>query len=206
MIITKIEQFAKGRYRVFIDEEFAFVLYSGELRTYGVEEGEELSEHNYEIIVSEVLVKRARLRAMNLLMKHSYTIRQLRNKLSDGGYPDNIIQNAIDYVCSFGYVDDTQYAYDYFLSHNLDKSVTRIKQDLINKGVDKDIIDQAYLKIMDSTDAVDEATQIEHLLEKRRFDKNNATFEEKQKTCAYLLRKGYSMTSIKNAINVNFYD
>lgn len=204
MIVTKIEQYAKGRYRIFIDEEYAFVLYQGELKTYHIEEGEPIEEKNYELIMSEVLVKRARLRAMNLLMKRNYTVRQLRDKLSDGGYPEEIIQNAIDYVCSYGYVDDMEYASEYIRIHNMDKSITRIKQDLIKKGIDKDIITKALDEKMNSVDAVDEYTQVIKLLEKRHFDRENSTYEETTKVYAYLMRKGYSSSVINKAIRTNF--
>jgi len=40
MIITDLVDFNKKRVKVFIDEEFAFVLYKGELNLYGIKVGE----------------------------------------------------------------------------------------------------------------------------------------------------------------------
>ena len=50
MTVTKIEAVAntKTRYKVFLDEQFAFVLYKGELSRYHVTVGEDISEDIYE--------------------------------------------------------------------------------------------------------------------------------------------------------------
>ena len=44
MTVTGIEEINNKKIRVFIDNEFAFVLYKGELRLYGIREGEEIGE------------------------------------------------------------------------------------------------------------------------------------------------------------------
>ena len=41
MTVTKIEAVTKTRYKVYVDEQFAFVLYKGELSRYQVTEGSE---------------------------------------------------------------------------------------------------------------------------------------------------------------------
>ena len=110
MIVTKTEAVAKTRYRVYIDGQFAFVLYKSELSRYQVREGQELGEGIYEKIRAEVLVKRAKIRAMHLLNAMGRTEAQLRMKLGQGGYPEDVVDEALSYVKSFGYVDDLNYA------------------------------------------------------------------------------------------------
>ncbi len=88
MKVTRILELSKSRSKVYIDEEFAFVLYKGELRLYHVREGEELSEEDYNKIILEVLPKRAKLRAMNVLMGREETSEELRRKLVSGGYTE----------------------------------------------------------------------------------------------------------------------
>jgi len=67
MLVTQVTELSKSRSKVYIDQEFAFVLYKGELRLYHIKEGQQLSEEDYRTIMQEVLPKRAKLRAMNLL-------------------------------------------------------------------------------------------------------------------------------------------
>ena len=46
MTVTKIEEVTKAKCRIEIDQEFAFVLYKGELRMYHIREGEEFDPVN----------------------------------------------------------------------------------------------------------------------------------------------------------------
>ena len=98
MIVTDIVEMDKKRSKIYINGEFAFVIYKGELRDYSIKEGQELSESNYQEILDVVLPKRCKLRAMNLLQKKDYTEKQLRDKLSEGLYPREIIDDAIHIV------------------------------------------------------------------------------------------------------------
>ncbi|MGN1146672.1 MAG: regulatory protein RecX, partial [Acetatifactor sp.] len=64
MIVTQIVEMSKTRSKIYIDQEFAFVLYKGELRLYHICEGQEIAWEDYRTIMEEVLPKRAKLRAM----------------------------------------------------------------------------------------------------------------------------------------------
>ena len=121
MIVTGLEELTKSRSRVSIDGEFAFVLYKGELRHFHLQVGEELGKKDYETIMQEILPKRAKLRAMNLLLKKDYTTAKLREKLLLGGYPEEIVDIALEYVASFHYVDDLRFAMDFIRCHQEDR-------------------------------------------------------------------------------------
>ncbi len=117
MTITGIEEMNHKKVRVYIDNEFAFVLYKGELRSYQIKEGSEIKEAEYLEITEKLLPKRAKLRCMNLLKAKSYTEKQLRDKLVQGEYRKEAIEEAIGYVKSYGYVDDRKYAEDFITYH-----------------------------------------------------------------------------------------
>ena len=67
--ITNIEELDKKRSKVYIDYEFAFVLYKGEIRQYKLEIGQALEEQVYFDIKKKLLPKRAKKRCLNLLQK-----------------------------------------------------------------------------------------------------------------------------------------
>lgn len=201
MIVTNIEDLAKGRYRVSLDGEFAFVLYRGELTKYKIELDKELEQEKYFYILDELLPKRAKLRAMNLLMKHSFTEQQLRNKLIEGEYPDRIIDEAMEYVKSFHYIDDEAYTRDFITSHSSDKSIARMRMDLSNKGIHKDVFNKVLMELEEQGDSIDENTQINKLLYKKKYNPRNATYEETLKIYAFLMRKGYSFEQIRKCID-----
>ena len=202
MTITDIVELDKKRCKIFIDGEFAFVLYKGELREYDIKSGNEISESVYESINSEVLSKRAKLRAMNLLQKKDYTEKQLRDKLQEGLYSQELIDEAIDYVKSYRYLDDERFARDYITYHMEMRSRNRILQDLTGKGISKDVIisimDELYSESEEATGDI-EAEQINKLLIKKHFD-NDMDYKDKQKIMAFLIRRGYTMDSIRRAM------
>ncbi len=206
MTVTNIQNIGRNRYKVFSDEGFLFVLYAKELSYYNIEVGSDISEAVYDEIREEVLTGRAKLRAMNLLMKHAFSEKGLYVKLVDGGYPEDIAAKAVGYVKAFGYVDDEAFAYDYVTSHADDKSIRRITQDLINKGISGEVIDKAFAKASDSEEGVDEETQIRALLAKRNFDPADADLNMINKTYKFLLGKGYSSEMIRRVLSVSAFE
>ncbi len=183
-----------------MDGEFAFVLYKGEIREYKLRVGEEMSQSAYDEVMTLVLPKRAKLRAMNLLQKKDYTEKQLRDKLSDGDYPAEFIDDAIAYVKSFNYIDDERYARDYIAYHMSSRSRNRIIQDLSAKGISKDIY-QDILDELYQEDGDAELDQIKKLLIKKHYDPEITEFADKQKIMAFLMRKGYNSSDIRRAMD-----
>jgi len=202
MRVTQIVELSKSRSKIYIEQEFAFVLYKGELRLYHVKEDEELAEEDYRIIMQEVLPKRAKLRAMNLLKSREYTTAQLRAKLKQGFYPDAVIEEALEYVASFHYTDDLRYAIDFMTYNVKSKSRKRIEQDLQNKGISGEIIGKAWLAWQEQGGEQDEQAMIAELLEKKNFNPETADYKEKQKIYAFLMRKGFSAELICRSMNV----
>ena len=200
MTVTGIKEITKSRMKIDIDGEFAFVLYKGELRIYGIKENQELSEENYQKILIEVLPKRAKLRAMNLLKSRAYTAFQLREKLEAGGYPKKIIEEAIDYVASFGYVNDSQYAMDFIEYNKEKKSKNRIFMDLYKKGISKELIEEAWKDAVGEDRQELEKEQIIHWIQKKNFPLETASLREKQKMMAFLYRKGFTNELIRSVL------
>lgn len=204
MKVTQIVELSKARSKVYIEQEFAFVLYKGELRLYHVREGEDISDENYHLILSEILPKRAKLRAMNLLTHKEYTVNQLRTKLKEGFYPENVIQEALDYVASYHYTDDLRYAVDYINSYESSRSHRRIEQDLQKRGISKDVLEKAWLEWEDKGGMQDEQEMICRLLEKKNYDPDSADRKEQQRIYGYLMRKGFSGEQIQKAMRIKY--
>ena len=124
MYVTKIEPVTKTKYKVFIDGQFAFVLYKGELSRYHIAQDTEVDERLVSQILSEIVLKRAKLRAMHLLTDMDRTESQLRTKLKQGLYPDDIIEQAMKTkimqgdLCS---ADRTARAKKKFMHHSVRK-------------------------------------------------------------------------------------
>ncbi len=197
MTVTKLEPVTKTKYKVFLNEEFAFVLYKGELSRYGIREGEEVEEDLRQRVMDEVIYKRARLRAMHLLEDMDRTESGLREKLRQGLYPEEAIEGAIKYVKSFGYIDDLQYAKRFIDSRKSSKSRREIYAQLCSKGVSPDKIELAFEECCE-TDGEKEA--ILQLIRKKRVNPVHASEEEMRRLYGYLARKGFRYDEIRQVI------
>ena len=146
--------------------------------------------------------KRAKLRCMHLLEKRDYTEKELRQKLTNGKteYTQEEMDSAIEYVKSFRYVDDGRYACKYIEAMSSRKSRRQIEQELYQKGVDKELIQEAF----EMTGEVPEEEQIARWMEKRHYDPESADPKEKQKMYAFLARKGFRPENIQRALKAEF--
>lgn len=199
MIVTSIEPLTKTRFKVYIDGQFSFVLYKGELSRYHICEEQKLKEETYHKIITEVVTKRAKLRALHLLENMDRTESQLRTKLKQGQYTDDIVDQAIDYVKSFGYMNDLEYARRYISSKNKTKSKWEIHAGLCQKGVNHQLVDQAIEEFFEEHNDME---AIRSILKKKRFDPEKADDKEKQRISSYLNRKGFRYDDIRQVIQV----
>ena len=86
MRIERVESLDKRKCKVFTDEDFAFLLYNGELEKYGVCEGAVLEERTERELL-DLLSRRAHERALNLLKVQDRTEGEMCRRLFQDGYP-----------------------------------------------------------------------------------------------------------------------
>lgn len=197
MVVTKIEPVTKTKYKIFVDEQFAFVLYKGELSRYHLKENDALTEDLFHKIKTEVILKRARLRAMHLLNDMARTESGLREKLRQGLYTEDIIEQAVRYVKSFGYVDDYKYAQNFIESRKESKSKKEIYAMLCSKGIAREEIDMAFEECYNTQS---ERAAIAQVLRKKRFDNWSGDEEKTRKIYGYLARKGFQYEDIRQVV------
>ena len=192
MEITKIQALTKQKYRIFLDGESAFAVYKGELSRYHLEEGAVLPPEVYEELVNRVLKKRATLRAMHILERTDKTEAQLRRKLEESEYPKEAVESAIAYVTSYGYLDDRRYAEHYIEGKKQGKGKARLKMELVQKGISREIIEE----VLESTDFGETREMIRQIILKKRKTDIPMNEKEKQRLYGFLMRKGFSSSDI----------
>ena len=200
MQITDIKSVSKTKFKVYLDGQFAFTLYKGELFRYRIQEDGELSEEVYQEIREKVVLKRAKLRAMHLLNDMDRTESQLRTKLLNGDYPADIVDEAIAYVKSFGYINDESYIRRFIESRKNSKSKKEIYALLMKKGVDMEQVQEILSEYYGAEDSLN---AIRDLLRKKRYDPKSATDQEMRKIYGYLARKGFGYEDIRQVIQIN---
>ena len=149
----------------------------------------------------EDALKQAKLKALSLLTDMDRTEAQLRQKLKQKSYEDDVVEQAIDYVKSFGYIDDAKYAERFIENRKKTKSRQEISALLSQKGVKRELITEALAACYTSEDAVE---AIRYLADKKHYSLEASTDVEKKKICDYLLRKGFYYEDIRQVIQVSF--
>ena len=191
MRIERVESLDKRKSKVFTDEDFAFLLYNGELEKYGICEGAVLEAGAAREIL-ELLGRRARERALNLLKVQDRTEGEMIRRLSQDGYPEAIVQETIAFLQEYHFVDDARYAANYLQMHGKRKSQAELKLYLQRKGVPREIIrEQLEGAEHDSGEA------IRALLEKKHYRAGETEPEQEKKIIAYLMRRGFSWEDVR---------
>lgn len=142
--------------------------------------------------------KKAIEKAMQLLLYKDRTERELSERLKQTGFSEQAIRAAMEYVESFGYIDDLRYATNYVSFRRESKSRREIIYKLREKGVADNTIEQAL-----EEEYQGEGEAIRNLLKKRLKGKKIEELErrERDKHIAYLCRKGYSYSEIQRALD-----
>lgn len=192
ILITRFEKLDKGKRRIRFENGESCIVYYSEVRGLHLEEGTYISCEIYEKILKDIVGKRTKKRALHLLEQMDRTEQQLREKLMASEYPARCIDEAIEYVKSFHYLDDERYA-ETFTRYKKDRmSRQQIKQKLMMKGVSRDIISNAIEEEYD----VDETVHIRNILEKKQFSYEVADDGEFRRVYNYLLRRGFRSSDI----------
>ena len=137
----------------------------------------------------------ARKKAMDLLLRMDRTEKNLRDKLREKEFSDEEIEDAVQYVKGFHYLDDERFAETYIRFHENEKSRLRLRQDLIRKGVDRELCEQKLRELY----AGDEDAQIRYFLEKKQYSPDMEE-KEKRRIYAFLARKGFETAKIYQAM------
>lgn len=198
MLIIEVSEIDKKRMLIKTEEGISFVLYKGEVRRYSLQVGGDISAEEYEEIHNEILIKRARKRALFLLEKMERTESQLRDKLRQGFYGEDIIEDAVSYVKKYHYIDDMRYAETYVRYQKEKKSRRQIQMTLMQKGIEKEKIDQA---IEAEYKQETEQELIQKWIEKKHYSVSEADIKEKQKMYQFLMRKGFCSQDILHVLN-----
>ena len=140
---------------------------------------------------------KAKKRALYLLTDMDRTEKELRDRLKKAGYSEDTIARTMEYVRSFGYIDDRKYTEKFIYFAKGKKSRVRIVYDLVKKGISGDIIDAAFETVGDW----DEKDLIRDLAEKKLRNMDVSDPAVYRRTVSYLTRKGFQGSDIIAVLN-----
>mgnify|MGYP002581957942 CR=1 FL=1 len=188
--VVRIEPY-KNRNKVVLDNEEKFLLYKGDIRKFKLESNQEISKVTYNEI-KQLLYERGKERALYILDKTFKTEKQIKDKLIQEMYPEDVIKRILEFLKKYDIINDKRYASMYIEY----KGKT---QDLMIKGISQDIISESF----ESTDYSD-ADSLKKIIDKRAKRYNLDDRKDLQKLYQYLMGKGYKYSDIKNELSEYF--
>lgn len=144
MKITAIVPDGKTRSKIYLDGEYAGVLWNRELAGCRLTEERELTDAEWREVVETAILPRGRKKALDLLRVQDRCRKELEDKLLASGYTPEQVSGILQYVEQFPYLDDVRYALHYFCSAGKRKSFRQMQYELRGKGVSERDISEAY--------------------------------------------------------------
>ena len=201
MQITEIKKIGRGnRYSIFIDGVFDGTLEAEILVKHKLKTGDEIDEEQWRQIKLENGKLSAFSRAVGYIEKSLKTQKQLQTYLKEKGFLQESIDDAVQKLKEYGYIDDKVYAENYIKTYKDKKGKIKLKFDLLSKGVAADVIEEALQEFVDEDE---QYAACEKLLKK--YVKNKSQdIKLKSKAYAHLFSKGFSGDIISRAIGKVF--
>ncbi|MDO4274425.1 MAG: regulatory protein RecX [Eubacteriales bacterium] len=139
--------------------------------------------------------KNARRKAMLLLEHMDRTEKGLNDRLRQAGFSPEAVADAMDYVKSYGYINDARYAQNYISYRMNSKSRQKILQELQQKGIDRQTALEAWEEAAE-TEEPDECAVLRAAVEKRYRPGSELDEKEMRRLHGYLARRGFQFGDI----------
>ena len=199
MLVTAITQQKKDetRYNIFIDGTYAFALPMQDILYFKLKEGKEVSEETVEYIQNSLIYIKAQDTALHYIGYKMRTVQEIRRKLSEKEFSEEVIEKVVAFLEKYGYADDREYCRKYIREklRMKPKSGYALKIELRQRGISSRIVDE----VMAETEMDEEGDAFHWLERKSRGNWPPADEKQKKKLYDFLLRKGYSYDIIGEA-------
>ncbi len=132
----------------------------------------------------------ARAKALDLLLYKTRTEKELYDKLTEREYTPEEAAEALEYVRSYGYVNDEDYAVRYVMSNGGKKGKAAVRRELREKGVEDEFIENALEDMPDEKEAVME------LLSKKAGAPHRLDEKEYRRLFSFFARRGFAAGAV----------
>ncbi|EEG49375.1 regulatory protein RecX [Blautia hydrogenotrophica] len=143
-----------------------------------------------------LLCQKAKRKALRLLEQRDRTEQNLRQKLAQNGYPPEAVEAAVEYVKSFGYVDDERYARNYLTYRLQTKSKQRLFQELYQRGISYEKLQEAWEEVTTYED-VDEKAMIRRQIRRKYAPGTKLDEVHLRRLYGFLARRGFQFEDIR---------
>ena len=197
MRIERIEasKHKRGRVLVFLEDGACLKITEQELLDFGLRAGDELDETTLARLKEAAGVSNVKTTAADLIGKRAMSCASLEKKLKEKGASEAEARYAAEWLEAIGAINDADYA-ALLVRHcaDLGYGPARTREKLYEKGVPRELWDEALNQLPDNGEQIDRFLQSK--LRGRMPDE-----KEKKRLTDALLRRGYSWGDVKAAWN-----
>lgn len=198
MLVTRItpQRRDPAKYNIYIDGEYKFALLAQDLAYFNIKEGKEIPEETVALIQKNLIYIQAQEKALRFIGYKMRTEKEVRQKLVENDFTQEIIEEVIFFLCKYKYINDREYAQKYIKERLRlsPRGAYALRMELLQRGISDEICQEA-LELTEFSETEDAVRWLE------RKTKGQWPPDEKKKKQLYgfLQRKGYSYGVIKEA-------
>lgn len=185
---NKIHIFIDDEYSLTVDSEFWFTSEWSRIK--------EIDEEDFEELREDIEMRRAWLKALDLLSIRSHSRKELVDKLRRK-YSQNTAEAVAHKAAELGLIDDEAFAEMYAkeLLERKKYGISRVKNELRLTGISSDIVESVFFSL-----DIDSKESIINLVE-RKYSHKLADEKGRRQVIAALQRRGFSYYDIKSALS-----
>ncbi|UJF35408.1 regulatory protein RecX [Paenibacillus hexagrammi] len=200
-IITSIEKQkrSKSRYNIFVNDEYAFSVHEDIMIKHRLMKGEIIHPEHTQTILEDEERNKAYLKALGMIGRRPHSAVEIKRKLKESGFEEVIITWACERLQEQNYVNDEQFAkmWSEHRIYSQKKGRNWVKQELQQKGVQKEIVQEA-IQAIDPEEEYHGAYKLGHNKWKLT---SGSLLDKKRKTAAFLLRRGYTHSIVNKVLS-----
>ena len=169
----------------------------------GLRKNDEISESRFTSLIEENQTYHLKQKAFRLLGRRQHSAFELKLKLRQKGYKNDLISSVVIQLLESNYLNDYDFAKT-FTEENIKNKLwgsRKIEAELIKKGVDKEIITQVISEKFSNENQLEKAIELGKKKYKSLVVRNTDKDKIQPKLYAFLLSKGYDYDIIKRMID-----
>lgn len=184
----------KNRVNVYVDGEYTLALELLTVMKLGLKIGTEVTDADLAAATEDTEKSVALEKAMNYIARGSKTSWQLRKYLADKEYAPAVVNYVMDKMKYYGYVDDKAYAEAYARQNSQTKGARRIKQELLQRGIN--VADAEHFSEQDDETSGENAER----LAQRFMRGKSCDIKTLQRLQRYLVSRGYDFDVVNGIL------